>query len=418
MGIWLKVVHFMFKNFIRILMIGVVVLSTTDAFAGDQGNYTDALQAIEAKDYQKAFHDLLPLAEKGDPLSQFKLGTLYDEGLGVEQDTTKAAFWWRRAGAKGHRDALFNLAMLYTQGDGVAKDDEKAGTILQRLIREGKRDAEIDIMVIAMNLFKGRVPSDWEMAVDWVRKAAKQGDADAQYWACYAESFGYHETDKAIEWCRMGARQGYTESMRLLSDMLYLKGNETGQLDNIKAEAEGWLMKAAVAGNAAAQTEVAKGLIVIGDYQEALTWAQKASEQNYSGGQEVLGLMTVLGLGLPRNDKEGARILKLAANDNRVGAQVALCALYLHGRGVPQDTLEAAKWFLIVKFNVEWNERPLYSIGDIGIIKRYELLEEDLTQLVTTKQFYQARRRADDFMARISDWENKQNRPMLGERFR
>lgn len=408
----------MLKKLLGSLMFSAAVMCSVTAQAGNKGDYIDALQAIEAKDYQKAFNDLFPLAEKGDPLSQFKLGTLYDEGLGVEQDAAKAAFWWRRAGAKGHRDALFNLAMLYTQGDGVEKSDEKAGKILQRLIREGKRDAEIDIMVIAMNFFNGRVPSDWEMAVEWIRKAAAKGDPDAQYWACYAESFGYQQTDKAIEWCRMGAEQGHTESMRLLSDMLILQGNERDKLDIYHAEAEGWLLRAARTGNAAAQTEIAKTMIEVGDFEEALMWAKQAADQDNSGGQEVLGLMTILGLGLPRNDKEGARLLKLAANDNRVGAQVALCALYLHGRGLPQDTLEAAKWFLIVKFNIEWNERPLYSIGDIGIIKRYELLEEDLTQLVTTKQFYQARKRADAFMAKISDWEDKQNRPMLGSRFR
>lgn len=409
----------MLKMFMGSLLVSSVLLASPSVSAGEsKGSYMDALQAIEAKDYQKALKDLLPLAEKGDPLSQFKIGTLYDEGLGVAKDSARAAYWWRRAGAKGHRDALFNLAMLYTQGDGVEKNDEKAGDILQRLIREGKRDAEIDIMVIAMNLFKGRVPSDWEMAVEWVRQAAIKGDAGAQYWACYAESFGYQQTDKAIEWCRLGAGQGHTESMRLLSDMLLLKGQEEQAPEKYKDEAASWRLKAAAAGNPAAQHEVAVSYITEGNFKDALTWAKKAVDQNHSGGQEVLGLMTVLGLGIPRDDKEGARLLKLAAADNRVGSQVALSAMYLHGRGVPQDTLEAAKWYLVVKQNIDWMGRPLYSIGDIGIIQRYEDLEAELTQLVTTKMFYQARRRADDFMEKISDWENSQNRPLLGEKFK
>jgi TPR repeat protein len=49
--------------------------------------------AVRSKDYDRAFPYLDEAAKLGNKISQFTLALLYMEGLGVEQDFTKAYFW-------------------------------------------------------------------------------------------------------------------------------------------------------------------------------------------------------------------------------------------------------------------------------------------------------------------------------------
>lgn len=63
----------------------------------------DALAALRAPDSDKetAFQKALTLAEQGDPAAQFEVGRCFDKGLGVEQDSKKAAEWYGRAAIQG-----------------------------------------------------------------------------------------------------------------------------------------------------------------------------------------------------------------------------------------------------------------------------------------------------------------------------
>ena len=61
-------------------------------------------------------------AEQGDSNAQYKLGLVYDVGVGAPQDLTKAALWYQRAADQGHVAAQFNLGLMYASGRGVAQD--------------------------------------------------------------------------------------------------------------------------------------------------------------------------------------------------------------------------------------------------------------------------------------------------------
>lgn len=52
-----------------------------------------ANNAVRSKDYDRAFPYLDEAAKLGNKISQFTLALLYMEGLGVEQDFTKAYLW-------------------------------------------------------------------------------------------------------------------------------------------------------------------------------------------------------------------------------------------------------------------------------------------------------------------------------------
>ena len=67
------------------------------------------------------------------------------------------------------------------------------------------------------------VEQDHEEAVKWYRKAADQGDADAQFnlGVMYYNGEGVPEDDKeAVKWWRKAAEQGHAEAQYFLDDLL------------------------------------------------------------------------------------------------------------------------------------------------------------------------------------------------------
>ena len=50
------------------------------------------------------------------------MGQVYDHGIGVGQDSAKAAEWYKRAAEQSHTGAQFNIAMMYIAGKGVQQN--------------------------------------------------------------------------------------------------------------------------------------------------------------------------------------------------------------------------------------------------------------------------------------------------------
>ena len=84
----------------------------------------DADTAIKNKEYKKAFELLLPLAEENNAEAQTLLGTLYVNGLGVEQDATKGLSLIMKAATQGYEAAKVRAFLLCleeaNQGDAAA----------------------------------------------------------------------------------------------------------------------------------------------------------------------------------------------------------------------------------------------------------------------------------------------------------
>jgi len=85
------------------------------------GDYEYGLAAYQARDYQKAFRLLKPLAEQGHATAQSNPGMMYDKGDGVPQDAAKALFWLTRAAEQGDAAGQYDLGSLYEYGDGVSR---------------------------------------------------------------------------------------------------------------------------------------------------------------------------------------------------------------------------------------------------------------------------------------------------------
>jgi TPR repeat protein len=125
------------------------------------------------------------LAEQGDALAQFKLGSFYYDGEGVPEDDAEAVMWFRKAAEQGHSGAQWFLGLCYANGEGVPEDDAEAAM--------------------------------------WYRKVADQGVAVGQLFLglCYANGEGVPEDDvKAYMWLNLASAQQGDEEIKRRKDVL------------------------------------------------------------------------------------------------------------------------------------------------------------------------------------------------------
>ena len=117
-------------------------------------------------------------AEQGDADAQYNLGFVYDTGLGVPQDYTEAAAWYRLAADQGHTDAQHNLGIKYHNGEGVPQDDVEAAKWYRLAADQGHTDAQHNLGVM-YSTGEG-LPQDDVEAHKWVNLAAARTTGDDQ----------------------------------------------------------------------------------------------------------------------------------------------------------------------------------------------------------------------------------------------
>lgn len=99
-----------------------LVLSIICLAAPAWADYQAGMDAYSRGDYATALREWRPLAEQGDPIAQFRLGSLYENGDGVPRDFAKARQWYEKAAAQGEAKAQFYLGIQSAYGEGGSRD--------------------------------------------------------------------------------------------------------------------------------------------------------------------------------------------------------------------------------------------------------------------------------------------------------
>jgi TPR repeat protein len=239
----------------------------------------------------------------------------------------------------------FNLGLYYYLGLFVPQDYEKAAMWLRKAAEQGNADAQSQL---GFMYAKGQgVPQDYAESVKWYRKAADQGDADAQHnlGFMYEQGQGVpQDYAESVKWYRKAAEQGNADGQFNLGEMY---ANGQGVPQNY-AEAVKWYRKAAEQGNAGGQVNLGvmyvNGKGVPQDYAEAAKWFRKAAEQGNADGQFNLGFMYYQGDSVPQNYAEATKWYRKAADQGDAKAQFNLGFMYDNGQGVPQNYILAYAW--------------------------------------------------------------------------
>ena len=116
-------------------------------------------------------------AKSGIVPAHFRLGGIYEKGLGVRKDLSAARSHYIAAAERGHAKAMHNLAVLYAEGIDGKPDYNNAATWFRRAAARGIADSQFNLGI----LFARGIGVDQNLAESykWFALAAIQGDRDA-----------------------------------------------------------------------------------------------------------------------------------------------------------------------------------------------------------------------------------------------
>jgi TPR repeat protein len=117
----------------RIIPVLFIVFLSGPAAAG----FNEGVAAYEANNLPLAYREFRASAEEGDAPSQFNLGLMYEQGIGVAKDEKAAVIWYRNAAEQGVSSAQYNLAVLYENGRGSPVDFEQANRWYREAAAQG-----------------------------------------------------------------------------------------------------------------------------------------------------------------------------------------------------------------------------------------------------------------------------------------
>lgn len=226
---------------------------------------------------------------------------------------------------------------------------------LRKAAEQGDVNAQYDFGVLHAN-GKGGLPKNHAESLKWFRKSAEQGHAQAQYGLVMSYAFGFgvpKDNAKAIKWCRKAADQGHAEAQVYLG-RIYDKGDGVPE---DAAEAAKWFRKSAEQGDSYGQFRLgamyANGEGVPEDDARAFVWFSVAAASGLTTASEnrdrIKGELTPTQLekGQARATEILEQVQKLyreAAEQGNAEAQYKLGNCYFRGIGVADDDVAAYAW--------------------------------------------------------------------------
>ncbi len=307
--------------------------------------------------YQKAFDRVMAGAENGNAKSQYKLGIMYDLGIGIDFNPKEGIKWIRQSADQDYEPAqrfimcsYMNEAFEFLYGTNVINQDECVAMI-KTFAMKGDSSSQANL---GLCYLKGKfVEKDYKKALYWSQKAARKGLAVAQnniglmYYHGYGVPINY---EKAISYFEKAADQKYPGAFLALGTM-YFKGQ--GVSVNYEKAFECY-SRAAVLGDSYAKVMLGKiyyfGLNGEVNYKKAFNYFKQAARQPYciEDARYFLGKMYERGIYVKCNPFLAIYWLKKPAENGSVKAQMLLASVLGRNNGFGRaDNIEAYKWLYI-----------------------------------------------------------------------
>ena len=249
----------------------------------------------------------------------------------------------REFAGKGNPEAQYYLGLHFEAENNMAE----AAQWFRKAADQGDLDAQYKLGVCYEN--GTGVPRDDKKAFDCYRNSAEKGIVDAQFslGACYENGKGVgKDVKEAVEWYRKAADRKITEAQYRLG---YCFENYSEVRSEDKAAI--WYRRAAENGHAGAQYKIAQfyeeGRGVEKKLNEAIPWYTKAAEQGNLDAQIRLGKYyeTV-------SDTENSRAPRSTRNSAKAVS-----------KGSPLDMAAAIRWYAKAAEQGYQDENVFYTIG-------------------------------------------------------
>jgi hypothetical protein len=191
------------------------------------------------------------------------------------------------------------------------------------------------------------MPADPAAAIEWHRKAAKQGIIASQValGRSFFEGVGTRKQPlRGLYWLRKAALAGEPNAQALLgATFLHGFGRRTIRPDNDKAEQ--WLLAASEQGVARAKYDLATLYFRMDEGERGLTWLREAVDQDHPQAHTLLSTLYGEGRGVPRDEAESIRLLRRAAELGDPAAQNEYGVALRDGSRVGSDAHQSFQWF-------------------------------------------------------------------------
>ena len=189
----------------------------------------------------------------------------------------------------------------------------RAFEILKPFAESGNVDAQK--IIASMYLGGQGVPANWEIAVQWCRKAAEQGDPVAQN-NLATFLLGGEYPEEVIYWFTESAKQGFPFAMESLGDICSGRLKVPGAMENQYK-----------------------------DESAAIQWYRKAAAKGSPTGYHRLGDIYANGQGVVKHEQKAVACYKIAANAGYSPSQKVLAEAYRQGLlGLARDLGQAQYW--------------------------------------------------------------------------
>lgn len=140
---------------------------------------------IVVQDHQRAFQYTLSAAEESnesepDSYAQWKVGMLYLDGTGVEQNSEEAFKWVVRGSDNGSTSAMISRAVMLATGDGTTENDEEARLWYEKVALSGEVNFAHGLRGLGFMMFFGEGgPEDPVTGYGYLLVAKAAGDENA-----------------------------------------------------------------------------------------------------------------------------------------------------------------------------------------------------------------------------------------------
>ncbi len=292
------------------------------------------------KFYSTYSKELEKRAKNGDVRAQFETGNSYLNGNIVEKNDNVAAEWFLKALLQGHEEATekfysfyskdlekrakagdaraqFETGNHYFTGIGVKNDHETAAEWYQKAMQQGHEEA------------KAKFYSFYSKILE---KAAKSGDAEAQYQVgnfYFMGTTGKRDTETAAEWYEKGMSQGH-EGAKEKYYSYYSKVLEKNSKKDIEA-----LYRIGCF--------YMDGETVEKDMKKAIKLLLKADKDGHPEAFNKFG--SIYNKDLQKMAKKG-----------NVRAKLAVAKCYLNGSGITKNPQKAAEFLKEIAEDFEYGE--------------------------------------------------------------
>jgi TPR repeat protein len=269
--------------------------------------------------------------------------------MGGDEETREVARNYKRGASKAlvakatplARDILSKMEFhpIYALGPQRLADN-RAFRAQFELAQGGKAEDQYQLACL-YHAGKGTLPDPVE-AAKWCRKAAEQGHLQAMtsLAGSYRHGDGVSEDEgERLSWLRKAAKLGDADAQFETSVYLQHRNSDKSDL----AEAAVWLKKAAEQGHPVAQANLGSRLIQSDDpakKEEAVRWFKLSAMQGHPQGMFKYGMMLFLGMGVPKNEVEGAAWLLVCDPGDDESLRTAIKDIL---EKLPADKLPKAK---------------------------------------------------------------------------